>query len=79
MKQQLPKRKPKPLNKFIVFTGLGFQIGVTIYLGSLLGDWLDDKYSNTQELYKKVCTLLAVFIAMYSAIKQVINISKKND
>ncbi|WP_272150871.1 AtpZ/AtpI family protein [Tenacibaculum aiptasiae] len=71
--------KRKPLNKYIRFTTIAFQMGLTIYLGSLLGEWLDTKYPNEGGLYTKVCTLVAVFLAMYSVIQQVTKISKEND
>jgi membrane protein DedA with SNARE-associated domain len=71
--------KGKPLNKFIRFTSIAFQMGLTIYLGNLLGKSLDSEYSNDWELYSKICTLVAVFLAMYSVIHQVTKISKNND
>ena len=73
------KQKGKPLNKYIRFTTIAFQMGLTIYLGSLLGEWLDAKYPNDGALYAKICTLAAVFLAMFSVIQQVTKISKDND
>ncbi len=71
--------KKKPLNKYVRFTGIAFQMGGTIYLGSLLGNWLDVKFPNEHELYTKICTLAAVFAAMFAVISQVIKITNKND
>ncbi|WP_435135513.1 AtpZ/AtpI family protein [Formosa sp. A9] len=72
------KEKPKkPLNKYVRFTSIALQMGLTIYLGSLLGAWLDQKFGNTNQLYYKIVTLLAVFMAMYSVIRQVLNITNK--
>lgn len=71
--------KKKPLNKFIRFTSIALQMGLTIYLGNLLGKWLDTLYSNEGELYSKICTLAAVFLAMFSVILQVTKISNNND
>ena len=58
----------KPLNKAIALSGAGLQMGLTIYLGFLLGKWLD----KTFELHflTETITLLAIFLAMYSLIKQ---------
>nr|WP_299031587.1 AtpZ/AtpI family protein [uncultured Tenacibaculum sp.] len=70
--------KKNPLNKYIRFTGIAIQMGLTIYLGSLLGEWLDQKYPNDSELYTKICTLAAVFGAIYSVIRQVIKITDNN-
>ncbi|GAA3777300.1 hypothetical protein GCM10022271_06900 [Corallibacter vietnamensis] len=73
-------QKPKQqYNKYIRFTTIAIQMGVTIYLGSELGAWLDVKFNNTNQLYYKIVTLLSVFIAMYAVIKQVLNITNKKD
>lgn len=73
------KQNKKPLNKYIRFSGIALQMGLTIYLGSKLGEWLDSKYVNPNQLYTKICTLVAVFAAMFSVIVQVTNLSKNND
>lgn len=77
-KNQKPK---KQLNKYVRFTSIALQMGLTIYLGSLLGAWVDSKVGNTNQLYYKIITLLAVFLAMFSVIRQVLNITNndKND
>ena len=49
-------------------------MGGTIYLGNLLGIWLDQKYN--MEVWESIITLLAVFISIYLVISQVLKISK---
>lgn len=66
----------KPYHKYLRFTGIAMQMGVTIYLGSILGEWLDSKYVNEHQMYTKICAVVAVVVSTYSIIKQVINISK---
>jgi len=58
----------KPLNKAIKLSGAGLQMGLTIYLGFLLGQWLDVKFETS--FLTNTITLIAVFLAMYSLIKQ---------
>ena len=58
----------KPLNKAIQLSGAGLQMGLTIYLGFLLGSWLDTKFEL--DFLTETITLLAIFLAMYSLIKQ---------
>ncbi len=58
----------KPLNKAIKLSGAGLQMGFTIYVGFLLGEWLDKKLEFT--FLTETVTLLAIFLAMYSLIKQ---------
>jgi len=54
-------------------------MGLTIYLGSKLGEWLDSYFLNKNQLYYKICTLFAVFLAMFSVIRQVTKFTNKND
>lgn len=62
------------------FSGIAVQMVVTIYLGSLLGDWLDGKYGNPEDRwYYKGVTLFAVAIAIYSVIKQVTNFTNESN
>jgi uncharacterized membrane protein YfcA len=46
----------------------GLQMGLTIYLGFLFGGWLDKKFDTS--FLTQTVTLLAIFLAMYSLIKQ---------
>ena len=70
-------QKPKKqLNPYIRFTSIAIQMGLTIYLGSKLGEWLDVKFDNKDQLYFKIVTLVAVFIAMYVCNKTSIKINK---
>lgn len=50
-------------------SGAGIQMGLTIYLGFLLGKWLDATFETN--FLKETVTLLAIFLSMYSLIKQV--------
>ena len=67
MKQQNKPQK-KPLNKALQLSGAGLQMGATIYVGFLLGKRLDVKLGLT--FLTEVVTLFAIFLAMYSLIKQ---------
>ncbi|MEC7782845.1 MAG: AtpZ/AtpI family protein [Bacteroidota bacterium] len=66
----MSEKKPEsPLKSWAKFSTIAIQMGVTIYLGNLLGSWLDGKF-NTAFLEPAV-TLLAVFLSMYVIIKAV--------
>tara|TARA_B110000046_G_scaffold166241_1_gene183011 strand:- start:901 stop:1131 length:231 start_codon:yes stop_codon:yes gene_type:complete len=58
----------KPLNKALQLSGAGIQMGGTIYFGFLLGKWLDKNLGIN--FLEEIVTLLAIFLAMYSLIKQ---------
>ena len=69
----------KPLSKYLRFSGIAAQMGLTIYLGSLLGKWLDSRFLYENQLFYKICTLFAVFGAMFSVIRQVTKITNKEN
>ncbi|MDD7885893.1 AtpZ/AtpI family protein [Flavivirga sp. 57AJ16] len=65
-------RKPKKqLKNAAVLTGIGLQMGVTIYLFVILGKWLDTNYNDGEKLYIIIMTLLGVAISLYAVLKQV--------
>jgi len=68
LKKQLHKKAQKPINKALQLSGAGLQMGATIYFGFLLGQCLDVKFETT--FLEKITTLLSVFLAMYTLIKQ---------
>lgn len=66
--QNNQNNQKKPLNKALQLSGAGLQMGATIYIGFLLGEWLDAKFEL--HFLTETITLLAIFLAMYSLIKQ---------
>ena len=65
------KEKSKPvsqLKQIAALSGIAIQMGLTIYLGFLLGKWLDAKFDVAY--LKEGVTLLAVFTAIYLLIRQ---------
>ena len=65
-----PPKKKRPHNKLLVLTAASFQMGVTIYLGSYLGDYLQSTYLGASGHVKTACVVLSVFISIYMMIKQ---------
>ncbi|WP_424004104.1 AtpZ/AtpI family protein [Maribacter sp. IgM3_T14_3] len=55
-------------------SGVAIQMGVTIFLGNLLGEWLDQKFEKT--FLEDTVTLLAVFLSIYLVIKKVMALNK---
>lgn len=65
-------RKPKKqLKNVAILSGIGIQMGITIYLFVLLGKWLDSSYNDGDKLYVIIMTLLGVAISLYAVLKQV--------
>lgn len=74
------EQKPKEqLNTYARFTGIGFQMLVTIGLGAYVGVKLDEHYPNQYSAYTIICSLFFIAIALYSVIKQVTNFTNKKD
>ena len=65
------KKSKKPLNKYIRLTGIGLQMGITIYLAANLGKWLDVRYPNEKNLFTIGLTLAGVAISFYSLLQQI--------
>lgn len=75
MEPQKPlKKENKALQNAARLSGAGLQMGLTIYLGNLLGSWLDKKFEFT--FLETTVTLAAIFLSMYSLIRQVNKINK---
>jgi len=55
-----------------------FQMGVTIYVFFLLGDWLDEKYNVEGGWWTKGFTMLGVIASLYQFIRQANRISKND-
>jgi len=67
------KKPKKRLNKYITLTGIGLQMGITIYLASYLGKWLDATYTDSK-IYTIILTLLGIVLSFYSLLRQIKNI-----
>jgi len=69
--KKLPK---KPLKNWAVFSSIGLQMGLTIFLGNKLGAWLDKRYQL--DFLEETLTMVAIFASMYLIIRRV---NKLND
>ncbi len=64
------KKRKKQHNKYLVLTSASFQTGITIYLGSYLGKYLDRQHNLEKNWLTILFVLLAVIISMYSLVQQ---------
>lgn len=70
-----PKKKNQ-LNKYIKFSGMGLQLGLTIYVAAYLGGKLDAHYQNEKKIYTILFVLVAFVGTMFSLVSQ---LNKMND
>lgn len=68
----------KKNNKWLIFTSMPLQMGVTIYAFYWLGNFLDKKYLVEDAWWMKGLTMLGVILSLYQFIKQV-NYLNKNE
>ena len=68
LNKEAQKSNTKPINKALQLSGAGLQMGLTIYLGFLLGEWLDIKFNKN--FLTQTVTLVAIFLSIYTLIKQ---------
>lgn len=69
----------KPLRRYLMLSGIGIQMGATIFLFSLGGRKLDEYYKPEKDWFTIISVLLGVFVAVFMVIKQLNSLNKKND
>ena len=75
MKDQKQKRKNQ-FNKFVKLSGLGIQMGVTIYLFSFLGGKLDAYFNTESKTYTLILVIVGFLLSILSLIVQLNKINK---
>ena len=71
------ERKKQP--RFLALTGIGLQMGLTIFLFAQLGKYLDQKFLVERNYYTIGLTLLGVAISFYNLLKQVNRLNNNDD
>lgn len=72
-------KKSKPKNSFARFSGISFQMGITIFLGAYAGKTLDEKYPSNKEWFTIGLTLFAVILSLYNVLRQVNKMNPEDD
>lgn len=62
---------PRP-DGFLRYTGMASQMAVTIVAGVFVGQWADGHFGLDKPYLTGLCAVLAVFVAMWLAIKDLI-------
>jgi len=68
-------KKRQVERKYLRFAGVGVQFGLTIFLLTLLGIWLDDRF-GTSPLFTVLLLLLGFGGGTYSLVRQVLGSNK---
>lgn len=67
------------LKTWVRFSNIGLQMAIVIAAGAYLGVWLDEKYPNQYSAFTVVCSLFAIFAALYNVFRQLKNINKNSN
>ncbi|MBC7525431.1 MAG: AtpZ/AtpI family protein [Flavobacterium sp.] len=73
----LPKKKLP--NKWLALLNIPIQMGIIIFVFAYGGNWLDEKFPNSNAIYVKIFTLIGVALAFYNINRQLKEINKIDD
>ena len=71
------QKQKKQLNKYVRFTGIAFQLGITIYLAAYIGNWLDSKFLMQKQIFTLVLILVAMIASIWSIHRQLKKINEE--
>lgn len=74
----LQKPKKKPLNDYVKYSGMAFQMLAIILIGIYGGKKLDEWLHTGSKIFTLTFSLISVVGAMYLMIKDVLNNNKPN-
>jgi hypothetical protein len=74
-KLQQPK---KPLNKFVRLTGVGLQMGITIYVAAYVGKKLDAYYGLEKKYFTLTLVILGFLASLWSLLVQLKKINEED-
>lgn len=72
-----PKKRTN--NKWLALINIPIQMGVIVFGFSYLGNWLDEKFPNPNDIYVKILTLVGVALSFYNINRQLKDINKSSD
>ncbi len=79
MSDKKPDSKKSSGNKFLKFSGMTSQMGITIAGFAYGGHKLDESQKNETPVWTIVLSLTGIAIALYFVIKSVLNMTKDDE
>lgn len=65
-------------NVYLKYSGMAFQMGIIILVGALLGRKLDSYFHSSKPWFTVALSLLAIFAALYTTLKDLLRPRNKN-
>ena len=72
-------QKKKQRNKWLALINIPIQMGIIVFLFAQLGQWLDQKFVNKNNIYLKILTMVGVALAFYNIARQLKEINKSEE
>lgn len=69
---KLSMPSPDRANRFLKYSGLAFQILAYLLIGYFIGHFIDKKMNTEQPYYTAAGTIVFLFIAIYSIIRDIL-------
>ncbi len=66
-------------NRWVQLSGVGIQMGITIYAFAWLGKWLDEKYDTSKPYFTLSLVILGVLVSLFWLIQTLKRINKDED
>jgi uncharacterized membrane protein YfcA len=76
------KQEPKPsankkkFDAYLKYSGMAFQMGIIILLGTFAGKKLDAYFDTEQPLFTVFLALFSIFVALYVSLKDLFQQNK---
>jgi F0F1-type ATP synthase assembly protein I len=72
----MKNEKKSRLRNWAVLSGIGFQMGATIFVCAWIGKKLDERFPSNKNWFTIGLVLFGVFASLYIVLKQLKNINK---
>ncbi len=72
----MKNEKKNRLRNWAVLSGIGFQMGATIFVCAWIGKKLDERFPSNKNWFTIGLVLFGVFASLYIVLKQLKNINK---
>jgi len=68
------KNSKNTRNNFTKFSGMAFQMLITILVGVYIGQYLDKEFPNDSSVYTLIFSLIFIGASLYTVIRQAIKL-----
>ena len=72
----MENEKKSRLRNWAILSGIGFQMGATIFVCAWIGKKLDERFPSNKNWFTIGLVLFGVFASLYIVLKQLKNINK---